>query len=277
MPAADLLARLPSFSLQLHPPFLSSNRVNRTDNASPTLFSRDLLPFSLRLSFPKPTSRRKPPSKSKSFIVRSHSFIRSSKFARFSFFFFSLFLATRFSEFSSSNERATLGGGVTKKKTRKGNRLRSSAQHLGSTVWNTARFVRCSAYVRVVESAGCRRGERNKGACPPRRRRIQLHSPSPCSLILPPWIGQYFLRVRLQRENTEKAVQTGYCGARFVVARFYKFAGIKRKNAVCLDVRAHRPLPPSLSSALPNPLRPLLSPSISLSVSLVPRARVTFF
>lgn len=130
------------------------------------LFSRDLLPFSLRLSFPKPTSRRKPTSKSKSFIVRSHSFIRSSKFARFSFFFFSLFLATRFSEFSSSNERATLGGGVTKKKTRKGNRLRSSAQHLGSTVWNTARFVRCSAYVRVVESAGCRRGERNKGACP---------------------------------------------------------------------------------------------------------------
>lgn len=110
-----------------------------------------------------------------------------------------------------------------------------------------------------------------------RRRRIQLHSPSPCTLILPPWIGQYFLRVRLQRENTEKAVQTGYCGARFVVARFYKFAGIKRKNAVCLDVRAHRPLPPSLSSALPNPLRPLLSPSISLSVSLVPRARVTFF
>lgn len=112
-----------------------------------------------------------------------------------------------------------------------------------------------------------------------RRRRIQLHSPSPCSLILPPWIGQYFLRVRLQRENTEKAVQTGYCGARFVVARFYKFAGIKRKNAVCLDVRAHRPLPPSLSSALPNPLRPLLSPSISpsLSLSLVPPARVTFF
>lgn len=85
---------------------------------------------------------------------------------RFFFLFFSLFLATRFSEFSSSNERATLGGGVTKKKTRKGNRLRSSAQHLGSTVWNTARFVRCSAYVRVVESAGCRRGERNKGACP---------------------------------------------------------------------------------------------------------------
>lgn len=116
MPAADLLARLPSFSLQLHPPFLSSNRVNRTDNASPTLFSRDLLPFSLRLSFPKPTSRRKPPSKSKSFIVRSHSFIRSSKFVRFSFFFFSLFLATRFSEFSSSNERATLEGGVTRKK-----------------------------------------------------------------------------------------------------------------------------------------------------------------
>ena len=120
MPAADLLARLPSFSLQLHPPFLSSNRVNRTDNASPTLFSRDLLPFSLRLSFPKPTSRRKPPSKSKSFIVRSHSFIRSSKFARFSFFFFLFLLTIRFSEFSSSNERATLGGGVTKKKNEEG-------------------------------------------------------------------------------------------------------------------------------------------------------------
>lgn len=132
------------------------------------------------------------------------------------------------------------------------------ARNISEAPFGTARLVRSSAYVRVVESPDA--GEENaiKARAHLRRRRIQLHSPSPI-LILPLWMAILFKGASATGEHG-KGCTTGYCGARFVVARFYKFAGIKRKNAVCLDVRAHRPLPPSLSYALPNPLHPLLSP-----------------
>lgn len=43
-----------------------------------------------------------------------------------------------------------------------------------------------------------------------------------------------------QRGEHGKGRATGIA-ARFVVSRSYKFAGIKRKNAVCLDVRSTHP------------------------------------
>lgn len=140
------------------------------------------------------------------------------------------------------------------------------ARNISEAPFGTARLVRSSAYVRVVESPDA--GEENaiKARAHLRRRRIQLHSPSP-TLILPLWMAILFKGASATGEHG-KGCTTGYCGARFVVARFYKFAGIKRKNAVCLDVRAHRPLPPSLSYALPNPLHPLLSPLPPPSLSL---------
>lgn len=135
--AADLLARLPSFSLQLHPlpfPFLSSNRVNRTDNASPTLFSRSspLPPF---LSYPSPFQKRfrdKNRSRSRDRPSIIYFYFRLSKFGNFpplhSFFFTSSFLA------SPNFLRQTSEEHLEARKKREGNRLRSSAQHLGSTV-----------------------------------------------------------------------------------------------------------------------------------------------
>lgn len=53
---------------------------------------------------------------------------------------------------------------------------------------------------------------------------------------------QYFLRVSPQRGETRKSLRNGYCGTVCRLSLSYKFAGIKRKNAVCLDVRpARRP------------------------------------
>lgn len=149
------------------------------------------------------------------------------------------------------------------------------ARNISEAPFGTARLVRSSAYVRVVESPDA--GEENaiKARAHLRRRRIQLHSPSP-TLILPLWMAILFKGASATGEHG-KGCTTGYCGARFVVARFYKFAGIKRKNAVCLDVRAHRPLPP-YPTRYPTPYTPYCPLSLPLlSLSLVPRARVTFF
>ena len=100
------------------------------------------------------------------------------------------------------------------------------------------------AYPLKSSSTRCKQEENAiKARCPSTTASNPI-TPLPATTPACRWMAILFKGASATGEHGKGTGTTGcYCGARFVVSRFYKFAGIKRKNAVCLDVRARGSCP----------------------------------